>query len=352
MAVTAETLRFQRDLRRALAAITDRHQRELVRAWALSWNEIQPDLTAVLLDMLTAGEKVTRAQMLRSERLRRVLQHIADSLTQLAADAGVTLTADLQAVVDAAGGAQASVIDSQLPPGSPLADTGTWARIDPRQVDAIVQRSTEQITSLLRPLSAEATAAVRAELIRGVAAGSNPREVARRIVARVRGRFNGGLTRAMTIARTEILSAHREAARLAREQHLDVLAGWRWMCDLSTRTCPACLAKHGTMHPPAQAGPDGHPNCRCAAVPVTKSWADLGVDGMAEPPDLFPDARTWFDALPAADQLTIMGPERLALLQSGVIGWDDLATVRRNSGWRDSWQVTPVRDLRRRTAAA
>lgn len=353
MAVTARTLRLQRQLRRELAKITDTQARDLTRAWVRAWDELAPDLTDVLLEMLVAGERVTRAQLLRSTRLRAALVVIADRLETLAAEAGVRITADLAGVIDAAGGAQASVIDSQLPPNFGLLDDlDYWARVDARQIEAIVRRSTQQITARTRKLSAPAYDAVRRELLRGVASGSNPRVVARRIVARAGKAWDRSLSDAMRIARTEILDAHREAARLGQAQHADVLAGWRWLCDFGPRTCPACLAMHGSMHSLDEPGPEDHPCGRCARQVVTKPWSELGFDGVEEPESLFPDARAWYDGLSEADQIAIMGRERQALLAGGHVRWDDLATKRSNDGWRDSWQVTPVKRLRALSTAA
>lgn len=343
MAVTARTLRLQHQIDRDLRRITDAQTRALVSAWADAWDEVSPDLVAALLDMLTAGDKVTRAQMLRSQRLRKALAVIATQLEQLAHDAGVRIVGDLQAVIDAAGGAQASVIDSQLPPGSGLLDgLDTWSRVDDRQIAAIVARSTRQITSRTKPLSREAYDAVRRELLRSVAAGSNPRVTARRIIQRVEGRFNGGLSRALTIARTEVLDAHREAARLARTEHADVLKGWRWVTSLDARTCPACIGMAGTLHPVEEPGPLGHPNCRCAAVPVTKSWTELGYTSIPEPPDLLPDPQAWFDQLPHEDQVRILGPARLQAYQTGDFPMSAWAVRRSNPGWRDSYQAAPA----------
>jgi hypothetical protein len=44
-----------------------------------------------------------------------------------------------------------------------------------------------------------------------------------------------------------------------------------------------------------------------------------------------------------------MGAERLQLLQSGAISWDDLSTRRQTDGWRDSFGVTPLKNLRSST---
>jgi SPP1 gp7 family putative phage head morphogenesis protein len=342
MAITARTLRLQRALARELDRILDTQQRALVSAWVDAWDEIAPDLTAVLLDMLVAGDAVTRAQLLRSTRLRKALAVIADNLETLAVDAGVRVTGDLRDVIDRAGAAQASVIDSQLPPGTDLVNLDAWSRVDDRQVTAIVKRSTEQITALTRPLPAAAYDVVRRELIRGVAAGSNPRETARRIITRTeRYGFNGGLNRALVIARTETLDAHREAARVGRMAHTDVLGGWTWLAKLDTRTCPSCWAQHGTVHPVEKTGPDDHQQGRCTAIPTTRSWADLGID-VEEPPSLLPSREDAFEQLTGEQQLQILGPGRYSAYVNGTFPMDDWSVVKSTPGWRDSHVVAPV----------
>lgn len=342
MAVTHYTLRLQRSLALQLDAITDRQTRLLVAAWVTAWDEIAPDLNAVLLEMLVAGERVTKTQMRRSIRLRNALQVIADHLQTLAQQTGIIITGDLAGVIETAGAAQASILDSQLPPGTMrMADFTLWSRVDAAQVEAIVKRSTQQITSRTRALSREAQQAVRRELIRGVASGSNPRVTARRILERVEGRFNGGLTRALVISRTETLDAHRAAAALGQGQHTDVLGGWVWLASLDRRTCPSCLAQHGTQHPASEPGPFDHQQGRCARMPVTKTWAELGFD-IAEPPSLLPDAGAWFESLPAAEQRAILGPGRYAAYVEGRFPMSDWSVKRSTPGWRDSYGVANV----------
>lgn len=353
MAVTARTLRLQQQIDADIARIHDAHTRALVAAWADAWDEVAPDLTAVLVEMLVSGDRVTRRQLLRSTRLRRVLAVIADQLEELARLTGVTITADLQHVIDTAGSAQASVIDSQLPPGArDLLDIDAWSRIDRAQIDAMVRRTTEQITALTKPLSADAYQAMRRELIRGIAAGTNPRDTAARIVRRAEQGFNGGLTRALTIARTETLDAYRAAAQLSQAQHADVVTGWIWLADLTGRVCPACLSQHGTRHPVDDPGPLGHQNCRCSRMPVVKTWAELGFPGITEPPSVVPDAQAWFDSLPAAEQRAILGPTRLAAYQAGGYPMSAWSTRRSTPGWRDSYVVSPAPSGGRRSRIA
>jgi len=339
MAITERTLRLQAQLKAELDRILDAQTRDLVRAWVTAWDEIEPDLTAALLEQLVAGDAVTRTQLLRSTRLRSALTVVRHQLEDLAAQAGIRITGDLGAVIDAAGGAQASVIDSQLPPhAEQLVDLQAWSRVDARQVTAIVERSTQQITSSLRPLAPQTYDVVRRELIRGVAAGSNPRETARRMVARANQRFEGqlGLTRALVISRTETLDAHRTAAALGQEQHADVLAGWEWLAELDSRTCPSCWGKHGSRHPLDEPGPFDHHQGRCTRCAVTKSWVDLGFD-LPEPASLMPDAEARFNALSQAEQKQVLGPARYDAWAAGDFPMDSWSVRRSNDGWRDSW---------------
>lgn len=336
MSITRYTLRLQRSLTLRLDEVTDRQTRIMVAAWVRAWDEIAPDLNTVLLEMLGAGDKVTTTQMRRSIRLRGALQVVAQHLQTLAEQAGVLITGDLFGVIDTAGAAQASILDSQLPPGTFNPTTMTaWTRVDPRQIEAIVRRSTQQITSRTRALSREAQRAVRRELVRGVAAGSNPRVTARRILDRVERRFNGGLSRALTIARTETLDAHRAGAQLGQAQHTDVLAGWTWVSALDRRTCPSCWGMHGTEHPASEPGPFDHQNGRCARVPRTKSWADLGF-AIEEPPSILPDAGQVFAGLAPAQQAEILGPGRYAAYADGNFPMSSWSVRQANPGWRDS----------------
>lgn len=343
MAINRETLRLQEQIRRDILAITDVQVRDLTSAWAAAWDEVAIDLELALLDLAAAaaGRRITRRLVMRTERLTRALLVIANRLEALADDAGVRITADLDDVVRRADEAQMTLVRAQLP-ASELARIDAWSRVDGRQIQAIVRRSTQQITALTKPLSREAMASVRRELLRGVAAKSNPREVARKMLDRVEGRFNGGLARATTIARTEILDAHRVAAMESRAANTDVLAGWVWNAQLSTRTCPACWAQHGSLHPVAEVGPAGHQNCRCTALPQLKPWSDLGIAGVDEPRSLLPNARTHFIALADQDQKLILGPARYAAWVVGEYPMDAWSTVRKTTGWRDSVGVSPV----------
>lgn len=351
MAINRETLRLSRELRILIRDTENEAVRSLVRAWATAWQEIETEWSLAVQDLLavTPGQWPTRAQIARAARAQQALDLALTRLDELSDFAGVLIERAGADAVHRAVEWQPRIIASQLPPsvGDAALLAGTFDRISADAIDAIIERAATQIHSTRRPLSADAVDAMKRSLIRGVAVGENPRKAAAQMLARVQGDFNGGLTRALTIARTEILDAYRSGAAAAQLANEDVLQGWVWQAQLDTRTCPSCWAQHGSKHALTELGPNDHQNGRCARLPVTKPWRDLGID-LDEPESQLPDARTTFEALPRADQLTIMGPTRLAALDNGA-PWVGLTQRRTTKGWRDSWHPRPASLLARST---
>ncbi|MEV6036023.1 hypothetical protein AB0L65_33050 [Nonomuraea sp. NPDC052116] len=351
MAITAETLRIAEQLRRQVGSIVDNVTNSLVSAWVRAWDEVVWEVVAAIGELLQIGDGKwpSRRQIERTARAVRALDLIGATLERLAA---LTRSQTVTGATEAARlgiQAQGDLIASQLPYGSTQALRARYGVQQPDAIDAIVRRTAEQINARHWPLADAATRRMKQELVRGVVVGDNPRTAAARMVKNLEGEFNGGLTRALNLSRTEILDAHRQSAEIGQETHEDVLDGWVWHCELNSsrsRTCPSCFALHGTLHPLSEPGPIDHQQGRCSRTPRTKSWADLGFD-IEEPDDLIPDARAIFDALPEAEQVAIMGRRRLELLRSGEIEWEDLPELRTTPDWRDSWGVRPVKDLER-----
>lgn len=340
MSITADTLRQARTMRVIVDSTVDAATRDLVRAWSGAWHEIADEWSAALdeLVQLGDGEWPTRAQVLRAKRAQQAMQAAREALNDLANTSGVRILRDVSQLAEDTDLWEQRLALSQLPQQGVSVD---WARLDADALDAIVRRTTGQIESSLRRLPAEQAAVMRQTLIRGIAVGDNPRTAARLMLDRLGGVFDGGRRRAETIARTEMLDAHRHAARAARMANADVLRGWEWLAALDHRTCPACLSMHGQVFPADQFGPEGHPNCRCTSIPATLSWRDLGFD-IDEPESERTDAEAWFWDQPEAAQVSIMGRERLNRLQSGDLAWADLAQRRENPDWRASYQVRPL----------
>ncbi len=340
MPVGDDTLRIAGRYRLAISQVVDQETRRLVAAWARAWDQVAGEWDRAVADVLAADGQPTLAQVRRLTRAQNAMRATVRSLDTLVADMGASIVDAAGQIVSLTSVYEPQLIATQYPPGTVTAIT--FDRVDQKALDAIVRRTTQQVTALTRPLTADATDAMLRELVGGITEGRSPRDAARRIMKAIEGDFNGGLTRALNIARTELLDAYRSAAMEHQAANGDVLDGWIWSARLDTRCCPSCWAQHGTVHPITEPGPLDHQQGRCARVPKTKSWADLGFAGMAEPASAVPDARTVFAGLPEADQLKIMGPARLDGLRNGDFDWSDLSTRRTVDGWRDSFGVTPL----------
>jgi len=347
VAVTAETLRLISGMRIRVDKDTDDATRQLILAWSRAWADVVGDWDAAVAQLQSLGKDgkwPSRSQVNRAERAQAALKSTYTALESLTEHAGVHIMTGVGQVVDAAQG-HTDIIASQYPPDERAVARGQLVRADAEQIKAIVGRTRDRVTKTLFPLPGDADEVIRRRLVRGVAQGQNPRVVARRMVTGLRRDFNSALTRAMNIARTEMLDAHRAAAGVVQGNNADVLNGWAWGSALDRRTCPACFGMHGTEFPLSTPGPEDHQCGRYQRIPLTKSWADLGFTNVEEPASLLPSAGDVFNSLSRADQLNIMGPNRLALYDAGSVSLADLVRTRSNPGWRDSIEITPLKAL-------
>lgn len=349
MSVTKETERVARELRLAVKAAADDETRALTRAWARAWDEVIREFelaAAEIVELTQSGQTITTGHVRRLARARDAIEAARESIDRVLAQQGRRLSVTVLDIVNATAGGNARLIATQLPKteGTTVQVAARFDRVSRQALDAIVERSTERIASANRPLSKQATEQMLRALVRGISAGQSPRTVARRMLKNVEGRFNGGLARALTIARTEMLDAYRVAADAQQAANADVLDGWMWSAQLDGRTCPSCVAQHGSLHSLEEPGPWDHQNGRCARTPVVKPWRQLGFS-MPEPATSVKTGPEWFAEQPEATKLKVLGPDRLAALNSGKASWSDMFQRRRTTGWRDSYGPTPVKDV-------
>ena len=205
--------------RAAIAELIDEASDEVLLMWARTWTDLRGE---ILAEIERRGEAAA---------LRYAADYAARRLVETAQQSSAVVTGAARRLVELSMTDAAALIGAQLPAAWPL------SRPAKPELDAIVQRATTQITSRMWALSDEASEAMRRRLIQGVAAGRNPRETARLMVADVEGDFDGGLARAQVIARTETIDAYRAGARAHHEANSDVLQGWMWLASLTERTC-------------------------------------------------------------------------------------------------------------------
>lgn len=143
--------------------------------------------------------------------------------------------------------------------------------------DALIGKSVAGGTTrtLLDTLPAQASDQLYRTLLYGLSTGESPQSLTTLLWSQL-GRSQ---SRALTVARTEILSAWRSAQLENFRANRDVVEQWQWSASASS--CPFCQEQNGSLH---DLGEDmgTHPNCSCAETPVTRSWEDilgpLGID--------------------------------------------------------------------------
>lgn len=342
MAVRREALTLARKSRDEVDEALSEATRALTMAWAKAWDDLESEFERAIADLVseaTRDRRPSRVKVRSNERVQfamgRVSRSLGDLMTLTRAETGAVV----KTVVASADQAQRGIIAAQLP----AAHRGLVSESRAGDLAALVTRASRRISVLTRNLPSIIDRRMRETIARVAMSRLRP-DASRAMLSQVEAAFNVGLTHALMIARTEALDAHRQAAALAQSRQADVLNGWIWLARLDRWTCPACFVMHGTVHGLDEMGPDGHQNCRCQRVPKTKSWKELGIN-LTEPVDLIPDGRTIFQNLPREQQLRILGPARLDLLDRGEIEWGDLATQRQNPGWRRSYVPTPVSKL-------
>ena len=305
--------------RAAIAELIDEASDEVLLMWARAWTDLRAEIEA---ELARRGE---------AAMLTYSADYAGQRLIELGERSAGIVSGAARRLVELSMRDAAALIGAQLPSLWPL------ARPAKPELDAIVQRATTQITSRMWVLSDEATEAMRRRLIQGVAAGRNPRDTARLMVADVQDAFDGGLARAQVIARTETIDAYRAGAKAHHEANSDVLAGWVWLAKLSERTCPSCVAMHGTEHDLDEPGPLDHPQGRCSRMPLVK-------------PELVPNAPKpviesgpeWLARQPEGVQRSVLGPRRFEAWQDGNYPASRWAVRRESEAWRPSYGPGPI----------
>lgn len=317
------------EARAALLASVDPVTDSVLAAWLRAYAVIRDDLFAAVADVAEHGD-LTRAAF-RTGPLGAAMNAASAALQALVTESvAAAITAAEPVVVQGARAASLRLVSDATARGMGYAFNTPQRGV----LDAIVRRTADRIAAAHPALSDSAETSLRVNLVRAVAAGSGPRDAAARMLAETRGVFGGGLTRALVLARTELVDAHRAGSAATREANPGIVTGWRWSAKLDKRTCPACWAMHNTAHPNSEPL-EGHQQCRCVPVPILR-W-DGPEDGLGDP-------AAAFSRLSPAEQRQAFGPARVAALNAGV-PFSALAQRRPNEGWRHGHYATPVSAL-------
>lgn len=313
---------------------------ELAGRYSAAFQRLQGDLEALhehVEAQRAAGARVSPSWLHRQSRYLELQASLGRELTGLAQHVGSIIDAQTFAAITLADEHAKGLVETSLGPTPPGVTPvqASWARLNPHAVKAALayQAPGSPLHALLAGLAPDGARAVGEVITTGIAAGYNPRKMARQ-VSRA---FGVQTTRALTITRTETLRAYREASRQSYEANPRLVTGWRWVSALDRRTCAACWAMHGSEHK-VDEQLDGHPNCRCVMAPLTPSWADIGRGAGVDLGDL-PNRKLGdpgpviFDRLDTATKLHVLGPGKLKLLEQGELELGDVVTRSSSRAW-------------------
>ena len=188
---------------------------------------------------------------------------------------------------------------------------------------------------------------VMSEIRQGVMEGDSTEEITRRLRGtKARGYRDGALERSRRDADNIARTMTQYVANRAREDHMlaneDIIKGRQVVATLDSRTCPMCMGLDGKVLQLRKGRrPPFHHRCRCATIPVTKSWRELGIDldeapegtrasmdGQVAASQTFND---WLKRQPAPVQDEALGPTRGKAYRKGNLSVSEFTDGRGNT---------------------
>ncbi len=306
-------------------------------------------LLALFDDMAREAGDAPVSWLIRSERLQRLLDQVAIQMGEVS-DLQTALITGAQAEAVAMASAAAFDFASEAHPDR-LRVATEWNRLPVAAFENMVGRMSDgsPLAEVFARYPLVLRDAVQDSLLQGVGQGQNPRTVAATIRRRIRTAVEEpGIgedivmaarelkQKSDIIARTEIVSAHRDATLLNYQVNAEPFGavGYRRISALDVRTCPVCWALHGRLYSINQPF-YRHPQCRCAAAVVFTLEDE---DGIGLGPDRF-------DRLSKGDQLRILGPGKYEAFSSGQVSLPDLVAEFDDPRWGPSVRERSLRSL-------
>lgn len=342
---------FRRDLLASERATLVR----MIDAYSLISERLKRSSDALLSDLraaIGAGVDITLSWLVRQQRYRELLEQIEVEIDRYSQMVGQEIISLQSTIVARAHEAAFVMMLASIGPGPSAALAALRARfnqVPPASLRELVGMLPDgsPLSTQLDAMGEEARRAMAAVLMSGIATGQSSTTIAHGLRS-VRGEQ---LDHALGISSAAAIWAAGMATHLAYTANRDMLSGWVWRSAADRRTCPVCWAQHGRVFPVDQPFAS-HRNCRCVMVPLSRSWSDLGFDGI---PDHRPSMTTGselFARLPFEQQRFILGPGKHAIYRSGELTLADVVGVKQHPRWGPVLYERSLRDLVGRERAA
>jgi hypothetical protein len=159
-------------------------------------------------------------------------------------------------------------------------------------------------------------------IVDGIAKGQNPREIDRILRRNIQDGMGTGLTSVLTTIRTAQIKSYQIGNHATYLANNNIVKGWVWHAELGS-ACLSCTAMHGTIHPLDEVLSDHHAG-RCAPLPQTISYQDLGLD-IEEVVQPIKSGEDWFNSQPVNVQREMMGPSMFQAWQDNKFQFNELS---------------------------
>jgi len=298
----------------------------LVRAYGSAYQRLQGDIEA-LSAVISELQSPTWGQVERLSLYRSLQAQIADEIGRYAVIAENEIGLGAETALAAGLRYSERLVQLSLPGLEPAQLRALWVRLNP---DAVLTMAgfLEQNSPLfinLRRLGDDVAALVADKLREGIILGFSPRKVARII----RDASGQGLTWSLNTARTANVWAYRIASHANYRANSHVVTGWTWYAQIGDpRTCLSCVNMHGSEHPLSEVLNDHHSG-RCAPIPKTVSYRNLGLD-VPDDRVSVPRGEDWFRGLSAGQQRDMMGMGMWEAWKKGQFEFSELSVAYQN----------------------
>lgn len=332
---------FKADLGTMQQAAAD----QMLAAHAQAYAQIRAEYDALLAKVAAAqeqGKPTSPAWLYQRANLKEALASTKTEIAKYAASASDTAKQAQWAAV------QASVKHAQKQGAQALQQTGVaggFVGLNPANLEHLIGflHDGTPLDILFSSMAAETSEQIRSALVRGMVLGKGVAWMTRQVDTAL----DMPRWRAETIMRTESQRVYRAVARETYMANSDVLAGWTWTATLDARVCPACLIMDGTEHP-VHATLDGHPRCRCAMVPRTKSYDELLGLPEGSTPDGRPPVRSgeqWLAKQTPGMQRALLGAGKFKAWKSGKITLKDIVGRSGDPQWGTMRRERSLREI-------
>ena len=314
---------------------------QMVTYYGATWRRLQGDISTLQTDIQArrdAGETIGPGTIWRMERMQAIQTQAGAELARYSQFAADTVAAGKrESMVAGSRDAAALVQASFLPEHGIQVNFATMPRAAVEQMAGFLADGSP-LNEVIAKYAGDAVQGFGSTMVTGIAAGWNPNKLAREL----RAQFGMGLTDSIRLARTEQLRAYRAATLNTYRANSHVVKGWERHAQHDTRTCAACLMLDGRIYS-LKEGMDDHVAGRCALLPRTKSYKELGINA-PEPDFVREKGADWLQRQSEADQHTVL-KALYRPWKDGLITLDQIPKLITSETWGNSWVPSALKDL-------